>query len=178
MGGAIPAGAGGGGILTELTAERLRERVSYDPETGVFRWRARQFGRMKAGDLAGYFRKDGYLRIKLDRHDYLGHCLAWLYMTGEWPVDEVDHKNRITSDNRWDNLRAATRKQQHRNKGTWARSGLKGAYQAKTGRWAARIKLGGKVRHLGYFDTAEAAHIAYVTQAEKTFGEFACSGQP
>src|ERR1700674_1345685 len=96
-----------------VLAERLRAVLLYDPETGVFTRRINR-GKWKAGAQVGWLRPDGYIGIGLDYHEYLAHRLAWLYVTGEWPID-VDHENTCRSDNRWDNLREASRSQNMRN---------------------------------------------------------------
>ncbi len=96
-------------------------------------------------------------------------------MTGEW-VDEVDHENTVRSDNRWDNLRAATRGQNRANCGAYKNntSGLKGvSFYKRTGKWKAQIQASGKKTFLGYFLTKEAAHQAYAHAANEYFGEFA-----
>lgn len=95
-------------------------------------------------------------------------------MTGEWPSADVDHKNRDRRDNRWENLRAATRSQNNANRVTTASHGFKGAtYNKRQGRWAAQTKFKGKPVYLGYYDTPEEAHAAYLAAAERLWGEFA-----
>jgi HNH endonuclease len=91
-----------------LTVEQLKELLNYNPETGLWTWiKAR--GRCAKGSFAGTM-LDGYIMIYVDKVGYLAHRLAWFYMTNRWPL-EVDHKNTIKNDNRWDNLREATRSQ-------------------------------------------------------------------
>jgi len=94
---------------TELTAERLREVLRYEPETGVFVWRVRAARRIHVGAVAGNISpSSGYRFIGVDCRLYGAHRLAWLYMTGEWPKHQVDHVNMDCADNRWANLRDAT----------------------------------------------------------------------
>jgi len=93
-------------IHSGLTAERLREVVTYDPLTGIFRWRVTR-GCAKAGAVAGGPEKKGYLRISIDGRRFKAHRLAWLYVKGCWPVDQIDHENGRNADNRFDNLREA-----------------------------------------------------------------------
>jgi hypothetical protein len=88
----------------KLTAERLRERLHYDAETGVFTRRVGS-GHAHAGDMAGSVHSTGYVRIGIDGGKYTAHCLAWLYVHGVWPSDQIDHINRNRSDNRIANLR-------------------------------------------------------------------------
>lgn len=107
---------------------------------------------------------------------YYAHRLAWFYQTGGWPKDEIDHKNGIPSDNRWKNLREATRSNQLHN--TRMRSdntsGYKGVCWAKKeGRWLASITLHGKSKFIGYYETPKKAHAAYCAAAKRLHGEFA-----
>lgn len=162
----------------ELTAERLREVLHYDPETGVFTWLVKTSNRVHVGRVAGTSHKIGYRMIAIDGHLYYAHRLTWFYMTGKWPNAALDHGNLDKDDNRFANLREATMSQNLAN--TRARSdntsGLKGVgWDERRGKWMARITTRGKRRHLGRFDCPAAAHLAYVVAAHKHFGEFARS---
>ena len=156
-----------------LTDAKLRELLAYDLATGVFTWRC-QVGRAKAGQKAGVKRSDGYWVIKINRRLYRAHRLAWLYVYGEWPRNELDHINGIRDDNHIANLRDATRVENGRNrkKRRDARCALKGV-SVQNKRFRAQIKLAGKTIHIGYYDTEEEAHAAYMAAAEKEFGAFA-----
>jgi hypothetical protein len=154
-------------ILRDLTQERLQQLLHYCPHTGIFTWRvAVGVGRgfRSAGDPAGSMQGRGYMHIKVDGHRHYTHRLAWLYMTGSWPEQHVDHVNGNRCDNRWSNLRAADhyinahnrRKAQSNNK-----LGLMGVCK-RGNRFLAQIKVEGKVCHIGSFDTAELAHAAYI----------------
>ena len=95
-----------------LTAAQLREAVSFDPETGTFRWRHDRAIRAKAGQVAGSnSHQRGYRLIRLNYNRYLAHRLAWLYVYGEWPSVEVDHIDGNTANNAISDLRLATRQQ-------------------------------------------------------------------
>lgn len=156
-----------------LTQERLKELLQYDPETGVFT-RLIPTQRTRAGDVVGRSRADGYVDIKVDGKHYLAHRLAYLYMAGAWPSDEVDHKDLDRANNQWSNLRAATRSQNMANRAAWGVSGLKGVqFHPKTGKYKAQTKINGKDLYIGLFPTAEGAHAAYVRAANDNFGEFA-----
>lgn len=91
--------------MAELTAGRLKELLTYDPETGVFIWRGWRSGSAVAGSVAGSLHSDGYVCIKIGRCLYRAHRLAFLYMTGSRPIGQVDHINMNRADNRWCNLR-------------------------------------------------------------------------
>ena len=160
----------------ELTQDRLRELLHYDPLSGVFTHRVTRGGRAQVGTVAGSRVTSGHVQIKVDRRGYLAHRLAFLYMTGEWPAAEVDHINRVRDDNRWDNLRPATHAQNMVNKQFPCNStGFRGVVRFGK-RFGAAIYVGcdGKKKriHLGMFATAEEAHQAYLTAARELHGDF------
>lgn len=160
-----------------LTAERLREVLSYNPETGAFTNRVTRSPRAIKGSVAGCTRKsDGYIKISIDRKDYRAHILAYLYMTGEWPVDQIDHVNRDRVDNRWENLRDATNSQNQANAGIRRdnTSGAKGVYWDRAReKWAVQINVKGTHIYLGRFTDVEDAAAAYAVAADRYFGEYA-----
>jgi hypothetical protein len=94
----------------ELTAERLRELLDYDPKSGVWVWRISR-KRMRIGSVAGSINGDGYRRLMVDGRRYQASRLAWLYVIGSWPIAEIDHKNLDKADDRFCNLRECTRLQ-------------------------------------------------------------------
>lgn len=154
-----------------LTAERLRQLLHYDPETGIFRWLVNRGRLAKAGDIAGGPDGYGYIGIMVDGRSYRGHRLAWLWMEG-WVPDEIDHEDTMKSNNRWKNLRPATSSQNMANKRLRSdnKSGIAGVYWYRwTNRWAATVG-----RHtIGYFKTREEAHEARKKAALAKYGEFA-----
>ena len=147
-----------------ITAARLRELIFYKPNSGVFRWRVTR-GRAKAGVLAGWTNEQGYLLIRVNGILYQAQRLAWLYMTGQWPPSGfIDHLNTNPSDNRWANLRDATKlinQENRRRPGCNNKAGLLGV-SPNGARWAATIVSHLKKHHLGTFDTPEQAHAVYV----------------
>lgn len=158
-----------------LTAERVREVLSYDPETGVFVWKQSR-GKAKAGSVAGSKNSDGYLLIGLDREHPSAHRLAWLYVYGEWPTGHLDHIDCNKTNNAIGNLRIADGAQNATNKKINATntSGFKGVhFNLHAGRWRSILKSRGTSYFLGYFDTPEAAHAAYCAKAAEIHGEFA-----
>ena len=158
-----------------LSVERLRELLSYDPETGKFVWLVKRNNRTPAGLAAGCDRGDGYFRIKVDDRRYPSHWLAWFYVHGQWPKEFLDHINGNPSDNRLVNLREATRAQNAQNVGVKANNkcGHRGVSWNKPARkWIAHIRLNGKSKHLGCFDCVEEAAAAYKTAAAEMFGEY------
>lgn len=163
--------------MSDLTAERLRELLHYDPETGEFtRLVDGAFGRFRAGDRCLSVSPQGYIQIAIDGRCRLAHRLAWLYVTGEEPPPVLDHINCVRSDNRWSNIRAATTAQNNANKRKYRTntSGGKGVYwDREKARWRARVRLGGRSIHVGYFSDIEDASRAYAAAARLHFGEFA-----
>lgn len=157
----------------ELTAAQVRTLLAYDPETGIFTWVRPRKG-MKKNAPAGSVKANGYLQVGISRRYYSLHRLAWLITTGKWPIAQIDHKNGNKLDNRWSNLREASRSQNmwNRRKSAANTSGFKGVrWEAK--KWRVRLKYHGKLLHIGFFDTVEAAHAAYCEAAKQYYGEFA-----
>jgi hypothetical protein len=176
-----------------LTAEAVRQLLDYDPATGLFRWKARtpemfagrkyskdrecsRWNARYAGYIAGSVENDGYLAIKIDGKKHKAHRLAWLFMTGAWPIDEIDHIDRIRTNNAFGNLRESTRNGNAWNKGRQINntSGFKGvSYYKRYNKYMASIRVNRKQINLGYFTTPEAAHAAYCRAAREHHGEFA-----
>lgn len=156
--------------MRKLTLERLRQLLSYNPETGIFTWLACRRGTIKTGDTAGGYTDKGYLTIKVDGVKYCAHRLAWLYVYGEFTDGDLDHKDQKKDNNRIGNLRIVTRSQNQQNRPLQSNNttGLRGVYRCnRTNKWRAHIKTGGHQKHLGSFDTAEAAYAAYCSEAAK-----------
>lgn len=142
-----------------ITQERLKSLLTYDPDTGAFRWRIDCGSRAKTGLLAGARNGAGYFHIQIDGKKHKAHRLAWLYVYGTLP-DEIDHINRIKDDNRIVNLRDVTHAQngQNQNRPRNNTSGHIGVdFHKRSQKWRARIKVDGKLRDIGYFTTAQEA---------------------
>lgn len=154
-----------------LTAERLREVLIY--EAGVFRWRCSR-GPRRPGSVAGCANGEGYIVICIDGARHYAHRLAWLYVHGEWPEGEIDHRDRRKANNKIENLRDATRSENNANRAGQRANRLKGAvWHKKAGRWMASIQVKGRSVYLGLHDTEEAAHAAYLAAAKEHYGVFA-----
>lgn len=158
-----------------LTTLQLRERISYDPLTGIFTWLPSNhpgWSHSLEGKIAGRITSKGYVQITLYGRTYVAHVLAWLWMTGEWPNIQVDHRNLNRQDNRWDNLRLATNGQNRSNSRTVR--AMKGVYKNVGGsRYYAAIRHDKVLHRLGSFATAAEAKVAYDAAAVKFHGEFA-----
>lgn len=158
-----------------LTAEALRQCLSYDQETGAFIWRETGKGR-NLDLIAGTITDQGYRKIMVDQRLYRASRLAWLYMTGEWPKHFVDHINMSRNDDRWSNLREVTNGQNMANQGKPKHntSGLKGvSWDSGRRKWAARLGVNNRSFNLGRFDCPAAAHLAYVVASDEHFKTFA-----
>lgn len=154
-----------------LTSDYLRHLLHYDPLTGVWTWinpnpRARN---IRSGDRAGTVRFDGRWQISIAGKIYLSARLAWLYMTSEWPSEEIDHKNRIKGDDRWENLREASHSENQYNRAWCERNGdLRGI--CKEGN-QYRVMIGNE--YLGYYKTIEEAMVARDKALKEWAGPFA-----
>ena len=161
-----------------LTVERLKEVLHYDPETGIWTWLklTSTRSRIQIGSKAGCLDKDeGYIKIWIDNKGYKAHRLAWFYMTGEWPECEIDHKNTIRHDNRWDNLRKSShgQNQHNRSRNRNNTSGYKGInFNKAANKWMVRVMLNKKSIYLGIYDTMEEAIKIRQLAIEKYHKEF------
>lgn len=158
------------------SAERLRELLRYDADTGELRWRVSRARTAKAGQVAGSMNRNGYRQLRVDGAFYRAHRLIWKLVTGTDPAEFIDHVNGDKADNRWANLREATF-----GKNKWNstipknnKSGFKGVFwQATHQRWRASLDLGNKKhRHLGYFSSPEDAAAVWERAAQEQRGEF------
>lgn len=165
--------------MKNLNQEQLKLILHYNPDTGVFTY-LKKNTRNNIGDIAGKNNKR-YPSIYIDGKNYLVHRLAFLYMNGEWPKKEIDHINRVKSDNRWANLRECTHAENQMNVGITSRnkSGYKGIiYRAYCDCWQAIISVNKKRISLGFFKNKEDAINAYESSAKKYHHEFYYQLQP
>lgn len=158
----------------------LLERLKYDPETGSFtRIKATGYRlQWKAGAPVGRVGSKGYVGITLDKQHYKAHRVAWAIMTGAWPTDEIDHINGVKNDNRWCNLREATRSQNVWNtrRGVNNKSGYKGVHRFDARLWRATVGFNNKKYEVGLFRCPTAAYLARIAKVKELHGEFANAG--
>jgi hypothetical protein len=158
-----------------MNIDLVKKVLSYDPETGILRWKVNKGPRARAGAIAGTPDGKGYIQVKVDYKLRRAHRIAWAITHGEWPKAEIDHINGVRDDNRLANLREATsaeNKQNTRTPRSHGKAGLLGvSWDAKRGAWHARIAVGGMQKSIGRFKTAEAAHAAYL-EAKRVYHPF------
>jgi hypothetical protein len=158
-----------------LSAERARELLSYDPQTGQLTWKVDR-NRCLAGKPAGSLNDAGYLVVMIDGKSYRAHRVIWLVVMGEWPSGYMDHHNLARACNVLTNLRPATRAQNMANRPRLSNNttGFKGVnYEKHVKKWRARIMVNGRSINLGCFSDPVVAHQAYAAAAAKHFGPFA-----
>lgn len=164
----------------DLSAEHVRSVFDYDAESGVFAFKYQETARAQwngkcAGKSAGWRMTSGYIGISVGGRQCLAHRLAWLWMTGEWPALDIDHINGERDDNRWCNLREATRRQNIANSHPSNRnsSGVKGVSWCKRrNKWRATIRRNDRYESLGYFIEKDDAAKAYAAASRDEYGEF------
>jgi hypothetical protein len=184
-------------LAEQLTAEQLRDVLDYDPDTGLFRWRAgiyhwraglpagtegwcgstrRPYVLIGLGTTSKGIQNRRYVLLGIKKKVYRAHRLAWLHVYGRWPKGEIDHINGNGCDNRIVNLREATTSQNGMNRGLRVdnTSGHKGiSWNKKSSQWLAHIGYRGKIVHLGLFDTIEEAKTVRDDAARRLHGAFA-----
>ena len=161
----------------EITQDYLK--YLFDYKDGNLYW-DKSRGKAKIGNIAGYTRKDRYKAIQINGKMYLAHRLIFLYHQGYLPKS-IDHIDGDPSNNKINNLREATNKENSRNQkktefynGKQTSSIYKGVYWNKLEeKWVAQIIIDGKHKHLGYFDIELDAANAYDKFATNEFGKFA-----
>lgn len=171
----------------------LRSLLDYNPETGDLTWKDRDRSAFKNelsylrwkstyyGRKAGSPISSGYLAVKVGGRKgrlFLAHRLIWLWMTGEWPADSIDHINHDRLDNRWANLREVTHAENMKNlaRRSGNKSGATGVFQvSQSKKWRAYIQRDGKRHYLGMFSERNEAVTAR-RSAERELGYHANHG--
>jgi hypothetical protein len=157
----------------EVTQQRLKELVTYNPQSGQLFWRLNRRGQKPAGTEAGTLAQDGYIKIRIDGLSYQAHRLIWLYAYGEWPKEEIDHIDLVKSNNALLNLREASHTQNMQNVASRKKEGKKGAhFDKRRNHWYSSIRIQGKQKRIGTFPTERLAHKAYMAASKKYHGDF------
>lgn len=156
-----------------ITQSRLKATLEYNKDTGLFFWKENRGKFCCKGKTAGCVSYDKYISIKIDGKKYFAHRLAWLWVFGKMPINEIDHINNNRQDNRIENLRLATRAENNQNIKEANKKSLHGflGVSPRKNSWRARIQCGKKRIHIGDFQTPEEAHLAYL-KAKKDLHPF------
>jgi len=137
-----------------VTQERLKELFNYNPSTGKLTRKITVNYNATAGSTVGSPHNDGYLAVQISGNKYLAHRIIWLYVTGAFPTEQLDHIDGNRVNNRISNLREATNQvnQQNSRLRKDNTTGLPGVrWYTQTNRWRADIVLNSKRHHLGYY---------------------------
>jgi len=159
-----------------LTQDILKSLFRYDEKTGLFERISDKHQGITNIKKVGYVNDSGYLLISVLNKRYRAHRLAWLYMTGNMPTDQIDHINLDRLDNRFVNLRECNNEENNRNsrKKSTNTSGYRGVhFNKQCNKWQARARVNGKRHHIGLFNSAKEAGIAYEKYISNKHGEFA-----
>jgi hypothetical protein len=160
-----------------LTPEYVRSLLEYDPESGLLRWKIDRGGGIKAGDIAGS-KSDSCVFVSIHDKPMRIHRVIWFIVTGKWPKECIDHIDRNPFNNKWNNLREATKAENNRNSkfkpnNTTGHTGIR--IRKNYGAYEARIMANGQEIHLGSFKTLEKALETRRKAEIKYHGEFARS---
>jgi len=164
-----------------MTLEKLEDILYYDFKTGEWWWKERfdvpkEWNTRWAHKKAGGINSLGYHQICIDGVIYLAHVLAWFYMTGTWPENEIDHRNETRNDNRWCNLRKATKSQNMCNRGKQRnnKSGIKGVcWSSRDKKWIVTLNVNRKCVFRQTFNIFEDAVLAREKASIQFHKEFA-----
>lgn len=143
-----------------FTLGYLKTVLDYNPETGVFTHKTNRSPKAYPGATAGRINTNGHRQIGIDGERYMAHRLAWFWVHGVWPTDQIDHINGNRDDNRIDNLRPATHKQNMENQTLHCNngSGFRGVSWHKANKkWAAYVNHNGKRKYLGIYASVDDA---------------------
>ena len=172
----------------------LHRFLTYFPETGMLLWKrqegdspsAKGFNRKCGGKIAGSLlngretESTRYLVVGIRENgvyrQYLAHRIIWKMMTGNEPIEQIDHVNGSRIDNRWCNLRPATSGQNIQNSKLRRdnKTGIKGVCRDNWHqRWVAQITINGETMRLGRFNSIAEAEEAILTERSRLHGEFA-----
>lgn len=157
-----------------MTKEELAKRMEYNGLTGEFTWvNGKNIGK-KVGCVNA---STGYIVTALNKRQYTVHRLAWLYMTGLFPENDIDHIDGNRSNNKWENLRTANHAENMANSAMPCNntSGHKSVFRADK-KWIVRISVNGKRINFGRYKTKEEANFVAMTERKNLHKEFANHG--
>jgi hypothetical protein len=165
--------------LVTIELERLRGVLKYQPRKGQFVWLVKRSATVPKGMVAGTLKESGHIQIYCFGKPYYAHRLAYLFMKGIWPPDDVDHKDGVRSNNKWSNLRPATNGQNNWNTRKLYKSNTSGkrgvSWETISQRWKARVTVDGHQIQLGSFRKNKLKEAIAARRAGelKYFGKYA-----
>lgn len=162
-------------MISLMTQDELKQVLHYDPDTGIFTQRGISVGRRTEGYVVGTATPHGYVSISVLGKRVLAHRLAFLYMTGEFPTEFVDHIDCKKGNNKWSNLRGCSKRQNGWNRGPTKlnTSGIKGVSFDKVHKqWVVRLQVDGKYKNYGRFPTLQEAAVVAQKEQLEHHGEF------
>ncbi len=169
-------------MTPQLTQTEVRRLLCYNPLSGNFMWRINISNKIKSESLAGCVQKDSsgklWWSIKIYGHRNRAHRLAFLYMRGYWPNNQIDHKDNDPLNNKWLNLRECTGSQNCANRGASKTNklGIRGITRTSSGKYIVQVYKDRKRVFKDRFDTLEDAKNTYKIMSRKYHGEFAFQG--
>lgn len=145
-----------------ITQEYLKEILDYSPDTGIFVWKVDKAFRARKGDKAGSLTDHGYIKLTINRKRYYAHRLAWIYVYGSHATQQLDHINGVRDDNRVENLREVSNRENGSNRKEHREGKPVGiSFYAQWNYWSAAIQIKGRTTYLGSYPTKELAAEAY-----------------
>ena len=155
--------------------QELQKHLAYNPKTGEITYKNTRYGVKEVGEVAGNVASDGYLKFnfRFNSKDrcIITHRLAWALHYGSWPENQLDHINRVKTDNRIVNLREVTQAENNYNRPKYkTKNYYKGVYKRNDKFLAVVTK--DRVQHrLGLFTCPTLAALTYDKKAKELFGE-------
>lgn len=146
----------------KITYAEVRTLFNYDPETGKLTRRLTTSSRARAGAIVGCKNTAGYLVVRVGPTLHYVHRIIWLWMTGEWPVNVIDHIDRAPDNNKWDNLRDVSHSDNVMNKpasGVW--------WAARDKCWVASITYNGVKTYIGEHKDRAVAEAMYADHKKR-----------
>ena len=152
-------------MLTQIEVKRL---FDYDPATGSLTWRVRAARNVFPGQRAGNLNR----QVRIDYRAYLITDVIWLWMTGNLPVETIDHKDHNHNNYSWGNLREATYGENNANRRNYKSVGMKWVRQVKRAGWGYQVQINGVPFRKSGFKTEQDAHDAAYALAKRLHGAF------
>jgi len=142
----------------KLSHNHLLEILEYFPDTGIFVWKVKITNNMCIGKEAGSKNKsNGRYRIQINKKQYLRSRLAWFYVHGIWPENQIDHRNRIRDDDRIENLREATNQENMWNRVLPRKNNLPKGISLSGNKFKVQLRHENKKKYLGTFISLDEA---------------------